>query len=181
MAVSRVMIAAALFGAASMIPVAAPAAAQEPLKVKESIYTRHNYDRCPTRGDNGAGVARRACLGVGNIEIYWVKDDVSEGLWFGRRPITEKIDLGASYAPADTVEWRLDKTTGRPRAAIVKYRVGKSAASRRENRLVVYRLEPSGTSCLMAVIKEPGAAATAREAADAASSFRCGFDKRQGS
>jgi hypothetical protein len=174
------MIATALFGAASMIPAGPSAAAQGPLKVKESIYTRHNYDRCPTRGDNGAGVARRACLGVGNIEIYWVKDDASEGLWFGRRPITEKIDLGSSYAPADTVEWRLDQTTGRPRAAIVRYRVGNSAGARRESRMVVYRLEPSGASCLMAVIKEPGATAKAREAADAAGSFRCGSDKRQG-
>ncbi len=171
-----VLLTATVFSA--LAPLAAHA--EEPSSVRESIYTRHKYDRCPSRGAAEGGVTRRACLGVGSVEVFWTADDDSAAVWFGRRPLKESIDLGSFYEPGETIEWRLDKSTGRPVAAIVRYRVGQSVGALKESRVVIYRLEPSGASCVMAVIREPRASQKARDAVDAgAASFRCGSSRRR--
>jgi hypothetical protein len=159
--------------AASLLAGSVSASAQAALKTKESIYTRHNYARCPSRGAEG-GTDRRACLGVGSIEVFWTADRGSAAIWFGPSPIRESIDLGPTYRPAEAIEWRLDPSSGRPKAAIVLYRAGGQSP------VVVYRLEPGGASCIMAVLRGKNADARARTAAaDESAGFRCGRSKRR--
>lgn len=160
----------------------APAAlAATVIPVRESITTHHDYGRCPSKTDPQIALVRRACLGVGSIEVFVTEGDGSKALWFGRRPIKESIDLGAFYKPADDIEWRLDKGTGLPMAAVVRYRVGASAGALTGSKLVVYRLEPAGGSCIMAVLPDGKAGAKARALIDAdARGFRCGSSRREG-
>lgn len=143
--------------------------------IKESTYTNHNYAKCPSDPATESGVVRRNCVGVAAIIVTWTKNGPSSGLWFGRSPLKESFDLGASYSPANTIEWRIGKSSqGRPVAAIVRYSASGGA------RTVVYRIETSGaSSCVMAILREPGAAAKARALVDSdAEGFRCGSSKR---
>lgn len=176
MRVSHSVACLAVIATAVWAPAQAASAAAG-LKLKESTYTNHNYAKCPGDPASTTGVVRKNCVGVAAIIVTWTKNGGSSGLWFGRTPLKEKFDLGPSYAPASTIEWRIGKSSGgRPVAAIVRYAVAKGGA-----RTVVYRLEPSGaSSCVMAILRDPGAAARARTIVDGgAEDFRCGSSKRE--
>ncbi|QZN98779.1 hypothetical protein [Chenggangzhangella methanolivorans] len=110
--------------------------------------------------------------------MTWTADSDSSALSFGRAPADEDLDIGSFFEAQPTIEWRLG-ADGRPAAAIVRYRVGRSVGKLTESRLVVYRLEPGGRSCIMGDVVEPQANVKARALSDGlAGDFRCGSSKR---
>ena len=168
------MRAGALIAATAMFAIsAAGTAVAEP----KSTYTQHKYSSCPEGKSPEPGVIEvRRCSGPSGLAVTFMSEDDSAVLTFGRAPMSESVDLDVAYVPGDKIEWRgasADDPT--PVSAIVRYRVGKSVGALKESRLVVYRIEPSGRSCVMAVVREPGANGKAREIVDSrAASFRCG-------
>lgn len=164
--------------AALLAAVAAPgSAAAEP----KSTYTDHRYERCPEAKSPEPGiVVVRRCSGPAGLAITYTAGDDSAVLTFGKGYAREDVDLGSFYEPSAKIEWR-GASSGDPRpvSAIVRYRVGRSVGKLTETRLVVHRIEPSGRSCVMAVLREPGANRRAREIVDAsAAGFSCGSSKR---
>lgn len=162
------IIATALFTLA-----AASAANADP----KSTYTQHRYTTCPEGKSPEPGVVTvRRCSGPGGLAVTYMGDPDSAVLTFGRSPVSESVDLDSFYEPGDRIEWRgASSSDPRPVSAIVRYRVGKSVGALKQTRLVVYRIEPSGRSCVMAVVREPNANKKARDIVDAgAASFRCG-------
>lgn len=146
----------------------------------KSTYTQHDYEACPEGKSPEPGVITvRRCSGPGGLAVTYTGEPDSGALTFGASPAKESVDLGAFYEPAQKIEWR-GATSGDPRpvSAIVRYHVGKSVGALKETRLLVYRIEPSGRSCVMAVVREPGANKKARAIVDAgAASFRCGSNR----
>jgi len=165
--------------AAALLAGTAPATAAPALDLKPSIFTRHDYRKCPAAPAAGEGPDARMCLGVANVPVVWSSDGASAALWFGRKPLKESLNLGTVFRPEPSVEWRAtEQSQGRPVAAIVRYRVGERAGALSGSRVVVYRLEPSGAGCVMAVLPS-GDAKKARALADeTANSFRCGSSRR---
>lgn len=165
----------AVFAAALFAPQAASA---EP----KSTYTEHRYSVCPEGKSPEPGVVTvRRCSGPGGLAVTYTADDDSAVLTFGKAMGPENVDLGSFYEPTTKIEWR-GASSGDPTpvSAIVRYRVGQSVGRLNETRLVVYRIEPSGRSCVMAVVREPGANQKARDIVDRnASGYRCG-SKRLG-
>jgi hypothetical protein len=165
---------AGLMFAATLAALAGVSAASADPK---STYTQHRYSTCPEGKSPEPGVVTvRRCSGPGGLAVTYMGDPDSAVLTFGRSPVSESVDLDAFYEPGDRIEWR-GASSGDPRpvSAIVRYRVGKSVGSLKQTRLVVYRIEPSGRSCVMAVVREPGANERARAIVDAsAAAFRCG-------
>jgi hypothetical protein len=150
------------------------------LEAKKSVYTRHVYSRCPPLKSPEPGVVEiRSCLGVG-VNLFWTADDDGAVVSFGRAPIKESLDIAPFLEAGDTIEWRsTDASRGKPVAAIVRYGIGQRVGALKSFRLVVYRLEPSGRSCVMAVVNGPGANEKARAVADRdAAAFKCGSSKR---
>lgn len=143
----------------------------------KSTYTQHRFSVCPEGKSPEPGVITvRRCSGPGGLAVTYMGDPDSGTLTFGRAPVSESVDLDSFYEPAERIEWR-GATSGDPRpvSAIVRYHVGKSVGALKQSRLVVYRIEPSGRSCVMAVVREPGANQKARDIVDAsAATFKCG-------
>ncbi|MDR4307714.1 hypothetical protein IHQ68_13910 [Chelatococcus sambhunathii] len=142
-----------------------------------STYTEHRYATCPEGKSPEPGIVEvRRCSGPGGLAVTWMGDADSAVITFGRSPLTESVDLAEFYEPTNRIEWRgASAADPAPVSAIVRYRVGRSVGALKETRLVVYRIEPSGRSCVMAVLREPGANQRARDVVDAkAATFRCG-------
>ncbi len=167
-----------LAGAAVWLGLAAGASADP-----RSTYTEHRYATCPEGKSPEPGVIEvRRCSGPIGLAVTWMGDDDSAVITFGRAPMTESVDLAEFYTPMSRIEWRgASAADPAPVSAIVRYRVGKSVGALKETRLVVYRIEPSGRSCVMAVLREPGANQRARDIVDArAATFRCGAKRISG-
>lgn len=145
----------------------------------DSVYTRHDYQRCPEAKSPEPGVVTvRTCSGAAKTSVTWTADSDSSALSFGRSPVEEDLDIASFFEAQPTIEWR-NGPDGRPYAAITRYKVGKSVGTLIESRLVVYRLEPGGRSCIMGDVVEPLANAKARALADGlAAGFVCGSSKR---
>lgn len=143
----------------------------------KSTYTQHRYEACPeSRSPEPGVITLRRCSGPAGVAVIYMAEPDSAALAFGKPSGRESVDLDAFYEPNDKIEWRgASSSDPTPVSAIVRYRVGKSVGALKETRLVVYRIEPSGRSCAMAVVREPGANKKAREIVDArAATFRCG-------
>ncbi len=170
----------ALVKLAAAAALLASAGAGQAAEMKHSVYTRHVYSKCPAAKSPTQGSSEtRICLGAG-VNVFWISDDDGAAIAFGPHPIKESLDIAPFIEAGDTIEWRSTEASGGvPVAAIVRYRIGQRIGALNQTRLVVYRLEPGGKSCVMAVVKEPGANEKARAAADRnAAGFSCGSSKR---
>jgi hypothetical protein len=157
---------------------AALTASTETAIANESRYTRHVWQRCPAIGSPEPGiVSRRRCPGAGGLAVTWTADSDSSSVSFGPRPVEEDLAIGSFFEAGDTIEWRAERGGSRPFAAVIRYRTGASVGRLDSSRLVIYRIEPGGRSCIMATLdgRASDANARARELADSRGpSFRCG-------
>ena len=162
------------------IAVAVLAALATPAEAQESTTTRHRYETCAQEPSPEPGVIEvRRCPGKAGIAVRWTSEPDSSSVSFGDKPLDEDFNLAPAYEVGTAIEWRSPRKSGAPSAAIVRYRIGSGVASLNRSVLVVYRLQPSGGSCVMAVIGEPGANATARRLVDqSAGTFVCGKSAR---
>ncbi|PZQ19229.1 MAG: hypothetical protein DI565_02315 [Ancylobacter novellus] len=169
--------------AAALLMVWAPSAfAPSVAAAPSSSYTEHRYDACPKGPSPEPGVIDvRVCAGPAGLPVTLVAEPDAATLRIGRAPLDEPLGIGSFYEPSSKIEWvDLDGSPG-PAAAIVRYKVGPSVGALKDSRLVVYRLEPSGRSCVMAAIREPGANDRARAIVErSAAGFRCGSSARIG-
>lgn len=147
---------------------------------QDSHYTRHDYASCEEAPSAEPGIIDiRRCPGFGSIAVQWISEPDSSSVQFGDDPLDEYLDLGAAFEVGTTIEWRTGQAGGGPVAAIVRYRTGDSVARLSRSRLVVYRLAPSGHSCVLGMITGASDNLKARELADAhAAAFACGTSKR---
>jgi hypothetical protein len=149
-----------------------------PAAANESRYTRHDWQRCSAlRSPEPGIVTRRRCPGLAGISIIWTADDDSSSVTFGSRPLGEDLGIGSFFEAGHTVEWRSEGPGARPFAAVIRYRTGQSIGRLDASRLVIYRLEPSGRSCIIAAIdgRSPEANERARALTDShGPRFRCG-------
>jgi hypothetical protein len=159
-----------------------PAAAAN---VFDSRYSRFDYAHCREGRSPEPGVIEvHVCDGPGHIAVTWSGEPDNSDIAFGRDPLDESLGLGDFHEARDTVEWRTQRRHGvvAPIAAIVRYDVGPNVSTLNRTRLVVYRLEPGGRSCVMGAVDgaRPNANAEARQLADRfAGSFVCGKSRRR--
>ena len=163
-----------IIAAATTAPLASTAAAQE------SSFTLHKYEACVQEPSPEPGVIEvRRCQGKAGIAVRWMSEPDSSSVSFGDKPLDEDLGLGAAFEVGGTIEWRALRRSRTPAAAIVRYKTGAGVASLNKSVLAVYRLESSGTSCLMAVVGEPNAGPKARRLVDqSAATFVCGKSAR---
>lgn len=154
-----------------------------PLRAEQwaSSYTSHDYAKCRKDKGDGDPVAVHRCAGKAGIAVTWTADDDASAVGFGPGPVDETIlpDVGF-FEAGRTIEWRGPKG-GRPQAAILRYATGRSVGRLDGARLVVYRLDAGGHSCIIGSVdaRKPAANAAARRLADERGpSFRCGQDSR---
>lgn len=154
-----------------------------PLRAEQwvSSYTTHDYAKCRKDKGDGDPVSIHRCSGKAGIAVVWTADDDSSAVEFGTKALQETIsDKAAFFEAGKTIEWRGPKG-GKPQAAILRYATGASVGKLDGSRLVIYRLAPDGSSCILGSIdaRKPGANAAARRLVeDKAASFRCGQDAR---
>lgn len=154
-----------------------------PLRAEQwvSSYTTHDYAKCHRDKGNGDPVAVHRCPGKAGITVIWTAGDDSSAVEFGTKAQQETIsDKAAFFEAGRTIEWRGPKG-GKPQAAILRYATGASVGKLDGSRLVVYRLAPDGSSCIIGSLdaRKPDANAAARRLADEkAAGFRCGQDAR---
>jgi hypothetical protein len=160
--------------------VVAVMASATPADAQESTTTRHKYEACAQEPSPEPGVIEvRRCPGKAGIAVRWMSEPDSSSVSFGDKPLDEDFNLAPAYEVGTAIEWRSPRKGGAPSAAIVRYRIGSGVASLNRSVLVVYRLESSARSCVMAVIGEPGANAKARRLVDqSAATFVCGKSAR---
>jgi hypothetical protein len=153
----------------------------QPVSAQGSSTTRHNYEACKQDPSPEPDVIEvRRCTGPSGIDVIWTSEPDSSSVDFGDDPLDEEMAIGNVFEVDPTIEWRSGRTA-RPVAAIARYKVGAGIASLNETRLVVYRIEPSGRSCIMGVVAGGGPSATrkARALIDrSAEKFVCGKSKR---
>lgn len=146
-----------------------------------SSYTSHDYAKCRKDKGDGDPVSVHRCPGKAGITVIWTAGDDSSAVEFGAKAAQETIsDKAAFFEAGKTIEWRGPKG-GKPRAAILRYATGQNVGKLDGSRLVVYRLAPDGSSCIIGSVdaRKPDANAAARRLADEkAASFRCGQDTR---
>lgn len=150
----------------------------------ESAFSNHVYAKCaaapPDPGDETAVV----CDSPVGIPVYYRQSGGKASLSLGQSPLSENaLSEFPFYQAGPTIEWRGEKKDGRvvPIAAIVRYAVGTSPDQLRSNAFIVYRLQPDGVSCVMAVfgIFEEHAGVRARSVVDkSARDFKCGETRR---
>lgn len=145
---------------------------------QESSYTRHKYDTCAKTESPEPGIIEvHRCPGKAGIAVRWISEPDSSSVSFGENPLDEALDIGGAFEVGSTIEWRSARKGGTPIAAIVRYRAGAGITHLTKSVLVVYRLEPSGASCVMAVLGPDGN--QARRVVDQhAQSFVCGKSSR---
>lgn len=142
----------------------------------DSAYTKFDWDKCRKTGAEDDVVMRR-CAGPDGVAV-----DINSGadaafVSFGARGARGDTQLGAFYFPKQTVEWR--KAAGKPFAAILRYDIGKSVGGPFRSALVVYKLEGTASSCIVAIVDGDKADANARARAiadDATPKFTCDKD-----
>ncbi len=152
-----------------------PASAQAPV----STYSRHDYQKCPRAKPDEDGVSIHRCKGQSGIVVTWTAGDDSSSVSFGARPADEPIVEAPFFEAGTTIEWRGPKG-GKPQAAILRYKTGQRIGKLDGSRLVVHRLGPDGSSCVIGSLggREANANAAARQLAnEKAAGFRCGQDK----
>jgi hypothetical protein len=146
-----------------------------------SSYTSHDYAKCRKDKGDGDPVSVHRCRGKAGVIVIWTAGDDSSSVDFGATPTPGTIsDKAAFFEAGRTIEWRGPKG-GRPQAAILRYATGQSVGKLDGSRLVVYRLTPDGSSCIVGSVdaRKPGTNAAARRLADEkAAGFRCGQDAR---
>lgn len=146
-----------------------------------SSYSTHNYAKCRKDRSNGDPVSVHRCPGKAGITVIWTAGDDSSAVEFGAKAAQETIsDKAAFFEAGKTIEWR-GPQGGKPQAAILRYATGQSVGKLDGSRLVLYRLAPDGSSCIIGSLdaRKPGANAAARRLADEkAAGFRCGQDAR---
>jgi hypothetical protein len=145
----------------------------------DSVYTRHDYESCQEIESPEPGIStRRRCEGRAGIAVIWNNEPDDSSVDFGTKPLREDLRIGRFFAAGNTIEWR--GPAGTPLAAIVRYHSGRRIGLLDRPKLVVYRLEPGGRSCVMATVNgTQGANERARRLADrGAASFRCGVSRR---
>jgi hypothetical protein len=149
---------------------------------QDSHYTRHDYDSCEEAPSPEPGIIDvRRCIGLDGVAVTWISEPDSSSVQFGDDPLDEYLDLGAAFEVGTTIEWRTAEVGGSPVAAIVRYRAGDSVANPARSRLVIYRLAPSGRSCVLGMVTGAGDNLKAREVADRhAAAFVCGTSKQIG-
>lgn len=156
---------------AGLIGFAAPGA-----MAADSAYTKFDWETCRKTGEEDDVVMRR-CNGPDGVAV-----DINSGadaafVSFGAKGARGETQIGEFYFPKDTVEWR--KNAGKPFAAILRYDVGKSVGGPFRSALVVYKLEGTASSCVVAIVdaNKPDGNARARKLADeAAPKFTCEKD-----
>jgi hypothetical protein len=154
-----------------------------PLRAEQwaSSYTAHDYAKCRKDKGNGDPVSVHRCPGKAGLAVIWTAGDDSSAVEFGAKALQETIsDKAAFFEVGRTIEWRGPKG-GKPQAAIVRYATGQNVGKLDGNRLVVYRLAPDGSSCIIGSVdaRKPDANVAARRLAEErAASFRCGQDAR---
>lgn len=149
----------------------------------DSAYTKFDWETCRKTGAEDDVVMRR-CNGPDGIAV-----DINSGadaafVSFGAKGARGETQLGSFYFPKTTVEWRKDskQSSGKPYAAILRYDIGKSIGGPFKSALVVYKLEGTASSCIVAIVDggKPDANERARKAADeAAPKFICDKDAPQ--
>lgn len=145
----------------------------------DSAYTKFDWETCRKTGEEDDVVMRR-CNGPDGIAV-----DINSGadaafVSFGAKGARGETQLGSFYFPKATVEWR--KASGKPYAAILRYDVGKAIGGPFKSALVVYKLEGTASSCIVAIVDggKPDANERARKAADEATpKFTCDKDAPQ--
>ncbi|HEV7328287.1 MAG TPA: hypothetical protein VGN91_24775 [Bosea sp. (in: a-proteobacteria)] len=154
-----------------------------PLRAEQWVsgYTSHEYAKCRKDQGNGDPVSVHRCPGKAGITVIWTAGDDSSAVEFGTKALQETIsDKAAFFEAGKTIEWRGPKG-GKPQAAILRYATGQNVGKLDGSRLVVHRLAPDGTSCIVGSVdaRKPDANAAARRLADEkAPGFRCGQDAR---
>jgi len=146
----------------------------------DSAYTKFDWEKCRKTGEEDDVVMRR-CNGPDGIVV-----DINSGadaalVSFGAKGARGDTQLGEFYFPKETVEWRKagGASGGKPFAAILRYDIGKSVGGPFRSALVVYKLEGTESSCIVAIVdgRKPGANERARKAADEmAPGFTCEKD-----
>lgn len=147
---------------------------------QESHYTRHEYEACAPAPSPEPGVIEvRRCAGRSGIDVLWMSEPDSSSVSFGTRALDESLDLAAAFEAGTTIEWRSGAARSVPIAAIVRYSAGAGVGNLNRSVLVVYRVAPSGPSCIMAVVSGADANEKARRLVDAsAAGFVCGKSAR---
>ncbi|KRE20683.1 hypothetical protein ASE66_07485 [Bosea sp. Root483D1] len=154
-----------------------------PLRAEQwaSSYTGHDYAKCRKDKGNGDPVSVHRCPGKAGLTVIWTAGDDSSAVEFGTKALQETIsDKAAFFEVGKTIEWRGPKG-GKLQAAIVRYATGQSVGKLDGSRLVVYRLSPDGSSCIIGSVdaRKLDANTAARRLADeTAEAFRCGQDAR---
>jgi hypothetical protein len=171
----------ALIALAAILALAPPAEG----RTFDSRYSRFDYASCREGESPEPGIVDvRICRGFGPVDVVWTGEPDSSEVAFGTKAHDEALGLGDFHEAGDTVEWRLRSRSGQfaAVAAIVRYWVGANVSRLDRSRLVVYRIEPSGRSCVMSLVdgSRPNANAEARQIADRWSAdFVCGVSARR--
>jgi hypothetical protein len=175
------MVRFALAALAAVLALAPPAEG----RTFDSRYSRFDYANCRVGETPETGIVEvRICRGLGPVDVVWTAEPDSSEVTFGTDAEDEVLGLGDFHEAGDTVEWRLRNRDGQPAAvaAIVRYWTGANIGRLDHSRLVVYRIEPSGRSCVMSLVdgSRPNANAEARQIADRwSASFVCGVSARR--
>lgn len=152
--------------------------------VFQSLYSKFDYQTCAEAPSPEPDVVDvRSCNGPQGVKVIWSGAPDSSDVAFGGDLIGGGVELGDFFEAGDTIEWRTRKRNGTTtvEAAILRYWTGPNIGKLDESKLVVYRLEPSGGSCVLGVVAggTPNANAKARQMADRwAQGFRCGTSAR---
>lgn len=151
----------------------------------DSRYTRFDYEQCGELDSPEPGVVEmRRCAGPDGIAVTWIAEPDSSEVVPGQAAGDEPLGLSAFFEAGDTVEWRMAKRSGTIStiAAIVRYAHGDAIGRLDRSRLVIYRIEPNGRSCILGTVDggRPNANAEARQLADRWSGgFVCGVSARR--
>jgi hypothetical protein len=152
-------------------------------EASDSIYTRHDYERCARTSDDDPIMERR-CEGHDGIAVHWTNEPDNSSVSFGsENSIGGEFDARFTFATVgDVIEWRGPVQNGRvaPVAAIVRYQLCRAVGGPCTPELAIYRLHGKRGSCIAATVngRRPDANARAREIADTfMRSFDCEKDK----
>ena len=154
-------------------------------RIYDSRYSRFDYQTCPEADSPEPGVIERhRCAGPGGIAVVWLAEPDSSEVSFGTSPDDESLPLDVVFEASDTIEWRIRTRAGESStiAAILRYAHGPAIGRLAQSRLVVYRIEPTGRSCVIGSIDggRTNANAEARQLADRwAAGFVCGSSSRR--
>jgi len=170
---------------AAIFLVAAPPASAQKI---ESVYTPLDVRKCAhVRGRAPEDYGSWTCKGYGGIAVWVAAGDQWVLVSFGPRAKDEpaaRQTLASFNSEGRSIEWRVERGTGKPRAfaAILRWNttISDERGTVRGQVLVVTRLPP-GAVCHVGYVDgraNPNANELAREIADRhARGFRCGTDK----